>query len=178
MQALLIVDVQNDFCPGGALACADGDKIMPVINTLIGRASFVIASRDWHPAESVHFDKWPVHCVAGSPGAELHPELNRAAIELLVSKGTNNADDGYSAFEATSHDLAAALQQRNVTDVTVCGIATDYCVKASVLDALKHGFKVTVVADAIAAVAIDSGNAALREMAAAGATIVKAAQLA
>lgn len=182
MKALLIVDVQVDFCPGGALAVSGGDRVVPVINRLLPGFDLVAASRDWHPPETVHFEKWPVHCVRDTPGAEYHPELEREAIAEEFLKGTSDADDGYSAFEATSGDLEGWLRQNGVNDLYVCGLATDFCVRATVLDALVRGFNVHVIADAVAAVYPDGppagGPHPLQEMVAAGAHVVHSAMLA
>jgi nicotinamidase/pyrazinamidase len=165
-KALLIVDVQNDFCPGGALGVKDGDKVVPVINGIIDRFDFVISSQDWHPSHSVHFEKWPVHCVAGTHGAELHPELEANKIDLRLLKGTDNKDDGYSAFEATNVALASYLRDYEISSVYVCGLTTDYCVKETALDAVKQKFNTYVITDAIAAVNAQPGDdkKALQEM--------------
>lgn len=152
MKALVIVDVQNDFCPGGALAAPEGDKVVPVINKLIDKFDFIVASRDWHPAESQHFEKWPKHCIAGTIGAALHPDLNQSKINKIFSKGTENKDDGYSAFEATSDNLAAYLRKEGVTELYHCGLTTEYCVKETAMDSLKSGFNTFVISDAIAPV--------------------------
>src|SRR5690606_19482878 len=109
-KALLIVDVQNDFCPGGALAVKDGDKVVPVINGIIDKFDLVLASKDWHPVDSVHFEKWPVHCVQNTYGADFHPDLQTDKIDRVLLKGTQNKDDGYSAFEATNVSLADFLR--------------------------------------------------------------------
>lgn len=175
MKALLVVDVQNDFCPGGTLAVPDGDRVVPVINQLMDKFPLVVASKDWHPLETVHFQKWPVHCVHNTRGAEFHPQLDSAKIKQVFLKGTGNKDDGYSAFEATSLDLAKYLKEHGVTELYVTGLATDYCVRASALDALKQGFKTYVVTDAVAAVNVQPGDEqkALDEMQKAGATLVQ-----
>lgn len=167
---LIIVDVQKDFCPGGALASKEGDEIIPVINTISSRFKHVLASKDWHPAKSVHFEKWPVHCVRGSRGSEFHKNLEVANINEVALKGTGNSDDGYSAFEATNLDLGYWLQKNNISKIYVCGIATEYCVKASAMDAKKAGFETYVVSDAIAPVEAHTGDAekALHEMKSAG----------
>lgn len=181
MNALLIVDVQVDFCPGGALAVPGGDRVVPVINRLAAHFPLVAASRDWHPPETVHFSKWPVHCVRETAGAAYHPDLDRMTIAEEFLKGTSDADDGYSAFEATSGDLEGWLRQNGVNGLYVCGLATDYCVRATVLDALARGFAVHVVADAVAAVhpdgPPDGGPHALQEMVAAGAHLVHSAMV-
>ena len=104
-RALLIVDVQNDFCPGGALPAPTGDKVVPVINKIIDKFSNIVASRDWHPKVTVHFNKWPEHCVQNTKGADFPKELNKEKFDQIFEKGTRNIDDGYSAFEATNVDL-------------------------------------------------------------------------
>ncbi len=174
MKGLLIVDVQNDFCPGGALAVPGGDKVVPVINDLISRFGVVVASKDWHPADSVHFQKWPPHCVQNTSGAAFHPQLAEGKIQQVFLKGTGNRDDGYSAYEATNVDLEQYLKSRGVTELYVTGLATDYCVKASALDAAAKGLQTIVVTDGIAAVNVNAGDGqrALEEMAAAGVRLV------
>jgi nicotinamidase/pyrazinamidase len=169
--ALIVVDVQNDFCPGGALAARYGDRIVPVINAWMPRFSTIVASRDWHPPQSVHFEKWPVHCVAESIGAAFHSCLDTARFTLVVDKGTGVMDDGYSAFEATSVNLEGWLRQRGIGTLYICGLATDYCVKQTVLHALAKGFHTVLIADAIEAVDVHpgDGDAALATMLAAGA---------
>lgn len=164
--ALLIVDVQNDFCPGGALAVAGGDKVIPVINRMMDHFDLVISSQDWHPDKTVHFKKWPVHCVAGTPGAALHPELRSEEIDLKLLKGTGNRDDGYSAFDATNISLADYLHRHGITELYICGLTTDYCVKATAIDAAGKGFHTYVITDAVAAVEAQSGdgNKALHEI--------------
>lgn len=157
-KALLIVDMQNDFCPGGALAVPEGDKIVPIINKLITEFPVISASKDWHPPDSVHFQKWPVHCVADTTGADFHSELDTNSIDLVLLKGTFNKDNGYSAFEATNIDFVHWLHTRNVTDLFVCGLATDYCVKASCLDAVREGFHVFLIENAIRGVDLQSGD--------------------
>src|SRR5277367_3833051 len=131
MKALLIVDVQNDFCPGGTLAVPEGDKVVPVINQLMDQFPIVVASKDWHPKDTVHFQKWPPHCVQGTKGAEFHPGLDASKVQKIFLKGNHNKDDGYSAFEATNDNLAAFLKKKEVTDLYIVGLATDYCVKAT-----------------------------------------------
>ncbi len=171
--ALLVVDVQNDFCPGGALAVAEGDAVIPVINAWMPRFATVVASRDWHPAESVHFSSWAPHCVAGTYGAQFRAGLDTGRFLLVLDKGTSNVDDGYSAFEATSEDLESWLRGRGIEMLYVCGLATDYCVLQTVLDALRLGFGVTVILEGIAAVEVRPGDGqrALEAMAAAGALV-------
>jgi nicotinamidase/pyrazinamidase len=147
-EALVIVDFQNDFTPGGALAVPDGDAIAAHLNELAAsdRFDLVVATRDWHPAEHSSFaaqgGRWPVHCVADSEGAQLHPALDAARVDVIVDKGTDPATEGYSGFDGT--DLATLLRDRGIDRVTVAGLATDYCVRATALDALGEGFDVTV----------------------------------
>ncbi|MDD2247031.1 MAG: isochorismatase family protein [Proteiniphilum sp.] len=178
-KALLIVDMQNDFCPGGALGVKDGDKVVPVINGIIDRFDFVISSQDWHPSHSVHFEKWPVHCVAGTHGADFHSELNSEKIDLKLYKGTDNKDDGYSAFEATNVSLSAFLQEHDIQALYVCGLTTDFCVKASALDAVKAGCHTYVITDAIAAVNAQPGDdkKALQEMYHKGCILIESAKI-
>jgi nicotinamidase/pyrazinamidase len=174
-RALLIVDFQNDFTPGGALAVPGGDEIAPRINELIASGAFdvVLATRDWHPADHGSFaaqgGPWPPHCVAGTAGAELHEALDRSQIEVIVDKGQDPDTDGYSAFEGTG--LEQLLRERGVDEITVVGLATDYCVKNTALDALKAGFRVTVDQRAIRGVEVTPGDSAraLGELRAAGA---------
>lgn len=178
-KALLIVDVQNDFCPGGALAVNDGDKIVPIINQIENKFDIVISSQDWHPATTVHFEKWPPHCIAGTFGADFHPNLNTDKIDLKLLKGTGNKDDGYSAFEATNVSLIDYLHENQVSELYVCGLATDYCVKATVLDATKNGFHSYVITDAVAAVNIEKGDdkKALNEMYLNGCTLIESEEI-
>lgn len=179
--ALLIVDVQNDFCGGGALAVPDGDAVVPVINrvaSLFAHAGRpVFASRDWHPDDARHFVErgglWPRHCVQHTRGAEFHPGLTLPADTQVVSKGREPDEDGYDAFEGsldTGERLADALRARGVAHVVVTGLATDYCVKNSALGARQAGFEVTVLEDAIRAVDVQPGDGerAITEMRAAG----------
>ncbi len=113
-KALLIVDVQNDFCPGGALGVKEGDQVVPVINSIIDRFDFVISSQDWHPEGSVHFEKWPPHCIAHTRGADFHPGLKTEKIGLKLRKGTADKDDGYSAFEATNVSFSDGRRQEGI----------------------------------------------------------------
>ena len=172
-RCLLIVDMQNDFCPGGALAVARGDEIIPRINRIMGMFDLVVASRDMHPAGSRHFTKWPVHCVKGTPGADFHPGLHVGAVHCFIEKGTTLEDDGYSDFESTNLDLARYLREQAVSELFICGLATDHCVRATVLDALRHGFKTVVLADCVRAVDVQPGDGvrALQEMQERGAII-------
>lgn len=172
--ALVIVDVQNDFTPGGALAVPQGDEIVERINALAASGDYelVVATRDWHPADHNSFAEqggpWPVHCVAGTQGAQLHPALVQLHIDITVDKGQAVDTDGYSGFERT--DLEEILRERGITNVTVVGLATDYCVKNTALDALRAGFQVTVDTDAVRGVEVHEGDSerALAEIRAAG----------
>ena len=184
--ALIVVDVQNDFCPGGALAVAEGDKIIPLINTMMPRFSIVVFTRDWHPADHCSFsdapefvdESWPPHCIADSPGAALHADLDIPDDALFVDKGTDPAREAYSDFEGT--DLAGRLRKRDIKRLVVCGLATDYCVKATALDGLMHGFDVAVVRDACRAVDVPAGTGqqALDDLKVAGATLCTAKEIA
>jgi nicotinamidase-related amidase len=176
-QALVIVDYQNDFTAGGALAVAGGDEIAPTINDLAASGDYdlVVATRDWHPPDHGSFAErggaWPVHCVAGTPGAELHPALDASRVDVVLDKGTVPETDGYSGFDGTK--LAALLHERGIDRVTVVGLATDYCVKHTGLDALREGFGVTVDTNAVRGVEVEPGDSerALAELRAAGAAI-------
>ena len=172
MDALLIVDFQNDFTPGGALAVAGGDEIAAPLDRLLDRFDLVVATRDWHPPDHSSFAHvWPVHCVQGTPGAELHPSLDRAKVDIVVDKGQDAGSEGYSAFQDTK--LAELLRSRGVDRLYVAGLATDYCVKHSVLDALGEGFDVVVLEDAIRGVDVQPGDSerAVEEMREAGAVV-------
>jgi nicotinamidase/pyrazinamidase len=181
--ALLVVDVQNDFCPGGSLAVADGDAVVPILNQYMERAATagipIFASRDWHPAQTAHFrefgGRWPPHCVQGTWGAEFHPDLRLPPGTVVVSKGMNPVDEGYSLFEAKledGRDALTALRDLGVTRVYVGGLATDYCVRATTLDALAARFDAYLLEDAIRPVDVQPGDGerAVEEMRAAGAT--------
>jgi nicotinamidase/pyrazinamidase len=185
--ALLIVDVQNDFCPDGALAVPGGDLVVEPLSRTAGCFAAaglpVLASRDWHPPVTRHFREfggaWPAHCVQGTPGAAFHPALRLPEEALIISKGSDPAADAYSAFDGRSaggKTLVALLAERQVTHLYVGGLATDYCVRSSVLDARKAGLDVTVLADAIAGVEVAPGDSgrALEEMRRAGATFCTA----
>ncbi|HWO02614.1 MAG TPA: bifunctional nicotinamidase/pyrazinamidase [Blastocatellia bacterium] len=179
--ALVLVDIQNDFCPGGALAVEEGDQIVEVVNRLIPRFPIVISTQDWHPANHISFKAqggpWPPHCVQGTRGAELHPELNAKAIGNYLRKASSPDKDDYSEFEGKDEQgrsLDQVLKSHNVNRIFVAGLATDYCVLATVLDGLKLGFEVFPIADAMRAVDVEpeDGARALRQMAEAGAHLV------
>lgn len=159
MRILLVVDAQKDFCPGGALGVMDGNKIMPRINKLIQGFDHVIASRDWHPEDTIHFEKWPPHCIRETEGAEFHDELSVRKFKKIFNKGTGNKDDGYSAFEATNENLHEYLQENNVNELYLAGLTTEYCIKQTALDAIRLGYKTFVFKDAIAPVDMNPGDA-------------------
>ncbi|MEW4529001.1 nicotinamidase [Maioricimonas sp. JC845] len=175
--ALVIVDVQNDFCPGGALPVAGGHGIVPVLNRWIARARAeaapIVATRDWHPEDHISFvdrgGRWPPHCIAHTPGAEFHPDLALPADILIVNKGTTRDHNAYSAFDGTG--LANELRRHEIDRLWVGGLALDVCVKATVLDACREGFEVHVIHAATRALTPETGERALREMHQAGAEI-------
>ena len=179
-KALIVVDVQNDFCPGGSLAVANGDEVVAPLNELINefldRGEPVFKTRDWHPANAKHFaihgGTWPVHCVQNTPGAEFRAGLIDDQRITIISKGIDESADGYSAFDGTN--LAQVLRHQRVEEVWVGGLATDYCVKHTVLGAVREGFEVKALADAMRAVNLkpEDGAQAIGEMRAAGAEIV------
>lgn len=177
------MDVQKDFCPGGALAVPHGDRVVPALNRHIAEAAArewpVYASRDWHPAVTRHFKpngKWPPHCIQHTEGANFHHDLRLPDSAIIVSKGQVADSHGYSALEGLTPDgktLLAELQERQIDHLYVGGLATDYCVKASVIDARRAGLKVTVLADSVAGVDLTPGDSsrAMAEMRAAGAEV-------
>lgn len=167
--ALIVVDVQNDFCPGGSLAVNEGDKTVPVLNKYVElflEAGLpVYFTRDWHPAKTVHFieqgGKWPPHCIQGTKGAEFHPGLNVPKSARLVTKGAGAEEDSYSGFDGQVEDgrsLSDSLRQDRVERLYMGGLATDYCVRQTALDALKEGFGVTVLLDAVKGVDVKKGD--------------------
>ena len=195
-QALIVIDVQNDFCPGGALAVPEGDQIVAGINALMGEFSTVILTQDWHPAghssfASSHAGKapydmvdmpygpqvlWPDHCIQGSDGAAFHKALNTTRADLIIRKGYNPDIDSYSAFFENDHStptgLDGYLRTRGITDLTMVGLATDFCVNFSAVDAAKLGFGVTVREDLCRAIDLDGSlDAALSGMRDAGVQI-------
>ncbi len=179
MKALLIVDVQNDFCPGGALAVPDGDKVVPVINRLIDHFDAIIQTQDWHPKNhssfaSSHPEKnlydvvemkygtqvlWPDHCVQGTKGADFHPDLKTDKTQVIIRKGFRREIDSYSTFFENDHKtttgLAGYLKERGITDLYAVGLATDFCVKWSVIDGIDEGFNMHIVEDAVAGIDLD-----------------------
>jgi nicotinamidase/pyrazinamidase len=200
---LLIIDVQNDFCPGGSLAVDGGDEVVPVINGMLPQFTRVVATQDWHPADHVSFASshpgrkpldvvdaggieqvlWPDHCIQGTRGAELHARLSVGRIELVLRKGLRRALDSYSAFfendRRTDTGLRFYLKGMRTREIFICGLATDYCVKASALDARRLGFRVTLVADACRGVDFPTGSVekSLAEMRKAGVKVTESASL-
>lgn len=200
--ALLMIDVQNDFCPGGALAVADGNAVIPVINRLQERFDLRVLTQDWHPSDHTSFADnhagaapysvtempygpqvlWPTHCVQGTRGAEFHEELQTIGAAVVIRKGFRSEIDSYSAFFENDHKtptgLNGYLRDQGVETVTIAGLATDFCVKFSALDAAKLGFKVTVVEDGCRAIDLDGSlAAAMAEMREAGITIARSDSL-
>ena len=192
-RALAVIDVQNDFCPGGALAVPEGDAVVPGINALMESSELAVLTQDWHPPGHLSFASshpgaapfdeieasygaqvlWPEHCVQGGDGAAFHPDLDTARAQLVVRKGCNPRIDSYSAFfendRATPTGLHGFLRERGVTELTLVGLATDFCVRFSALDAARLGYATTVRADLCRAIDLDGSlRAALDEMAAAG----------
>jgi len=187
-RALIVVDIQNDFCEGGSLAVPKANKIIPIVNDLMlsGEFDYIVATKDWHPANHKSFASnhdgknvfdvvklgnvdqvlWPDHCVQGKMGAELHSDLEQAYIDEWVVKGTNSEVDSYSGFFDNGHlfetDLADLLDDCDIDEVYIVGLATDYCVKFTALDAVDLGFDVCVITDAVAG--LDGAKAALKEM--------------
>ena len=203
MIALLLIDIQNDFCAGGTLAVPDGDAVVPVANALCARYELVVATRDWHPASHLSFARnhpgrnpyelseldglpqvlWPAHCVQGTPGADFHPELDVSRVAQVFFKGTDERIDSYSGFFDNGHRKATGLgdylRQAGVTRVVVLGLATDYCVKWTALDARQLGLDVQVVVDGCRGVGLNPADVpeALLELRAAGVRLVQSAEL-
>ena len=199
MTALLLIDFQLDFLPGGALAVPEGDAILPLLNDLQPRFDLVVATQDWHPAGHRSFASthpghavfseltwrglpqrlWPDHCVQGTPGAALHPGLNLDRVEAIFRKGTDSELDSYSAFFDNGHrratGLSAYLRARSITDVFVAGLASDYCVYFTAQDAHAEGFAVTVIEDATRGIAPESIAAARADLLARGVQFVPSA---
>jgi nicotinamidase/pyrazinamidase len=197
-QALIVIDVQNDFCPGGALAVPEGDLIVPGINALIQKADAVVLTQDWHPGDHRSFASqhpgadayslvempygpqvlWPNHCIQGSPGAEFHPDLHSDRADLIIRKGFRRAIDSYSAFFENDHEtptgLEGYLRTRGITDLLMVGLATDFCVNFSAVDAAKLGFSVQVRLDLCRAIDLDGSLIAATEaMRKAGVHLIK-----
>jgi nicotinamidase/pyrazinamidase len=182
--ALLVVDVQNDFCPGGALAVPNGDRVVPILNRCLADAARhgvrVYASRDWHPAVSDHFaaygGPWPPHCVQNTAGAAFHPDLQLPSSTIVITKGDDPHQHGYSAFDGHTPEgrsLLEDLRAHGIEEVFIGGLATDYCVRESVMDARRAGMRVTVLRDAVAGIDVKSGDSdrAIADMCAAGAQV-------
>ena len=197
MKALLIIDVQNDFCEGGALEVPNGSTIVPIVNQLLKKFDAVIQTQDWHPSNHASFasshDKkepydnieldygtqvlWPDHCVQASEGADFHPDLNTTKSQVIIRKGFRPGIDSYSAFYENDHQtktgLTGYLNTRGITDLYTVGLATDFCVKWSVLDGLKEGFNMHIIEDAVKGIDIDgSVDDAWDEMKSEGVTFV------
>jgi len=203
MKTLILIDIQNDFCTGGALAIPDGDAVVPVANRLMSNFEMTIASQDWHPANHKSFASqkegisvgetfqlngltqmaWPDHCIQGSRGAQLVETLEKHSIDRIFTKGTDPEIDSYSAFFDNGHRAATGLgdflKSNNVTEVFAMGLATDYCVKFTVLDALKLGFETKLIVDGCRGVELNEGDIdkAIQEMKDAGAEIVTEAEI-
>jgi nicotinamidase/pyrazinamidase len=203
MKALILVDLQNDFCAGGALEVSEGNQVIPIANSLLDKFDLVIATQDWHPADHGSFAAmhpwrkpgavielnglpqvlWPIHCVQESFGAEFVKELDTTKITKVFVKGTDQGIDSYSGFFDNGHrkstGLGEYLKEQGVTELYVLGLATDYCVKFTVLDALELGFKVNLIEDACRGVNLQSGDvaAAIVEMAEKGATILQSTEV-
>jgi nicotinamidase/pyrazinamidase len=200
--ALLVIDAQNDFCPGGALAVADGDAIMPLVNRIARKFETVVITQDWHPADHISFAAgheghapfdvidlpygkqvlWPTHCVQATPGAALHPDLAIPHASLIIRKGSHRSVDSYSAFleadRATKTGLDGYFASRGITDIYLCGLATDFCVAWSAEDAVQFGFRATVIEDACRAIDLNNSLAlAWERLAAAGVTKAGSASL-
>jgi len=189
--ALLVVDVQRDFCPGGALSVPEGDRIIPTLNRYISlfadRGCPVFASRDWHPLRTSHFREfggiWPTHCVQGTEGAQFHPDLVLAAGTIVISKGHTPWEDGYSALQGVTENgtpLPMLLKTMDIDRIYIGGLATDYCVRESSISALQQGFEVTVLTDAVAGIDLNEGDcaAALNEVQLKGAELSTFAEVA
>jgi nicotinamidase/pyrazinamidase len=174
-KALLIIDFQNDFTAGGALEVPEGDEIAGPVKALAQRIGLVFATRDWHPPDHASFEAeggpWPVHCVQDTHGAAFHPAMEEVELDTVVDVGRGRDDEGYSGFEKS--DLAQILRDHDVDEVYVCGLATDYCVRASAIDACAEGFDVTVVEDAVRGVEVNQGDSerAFADMRDAGAKV-------
>ena len=200
--ALIVVDVQNDFCPGGALAVDGGDAVVPLVNAIAPRFAIRVLTQDWHPADHRSFAAnhpgaapfssvempygpqvlWPVHCVQGSRGADFHPGLDTTRADIVIRKGFRPEIDSYSAFfendRTTPTGLAGYLRERGTTEVWLAGLATDFCVGFSALDAARLGFRVTLLTDAARAIDLDGSlDRAMSDMAAAGVALARAAEL-
>lgn len=184
--ALLVVDVQNDFCPGGALGVQDGDQIVPIINRLMPLFPQVYSTQDWHPVKHCSFMEqggiWPPHCVQHTRGAEFHRDLHQQEINRFFYKAVEIEKDAYSGFEGSdenANSLQAVLQEKKITRLYIAGLATDYCVKATAIDGLQNGYDVYVIVDAVEAVNVKSGDGekALEEILKRGAHLIRSDEL-
>lgn len=202
MKALLVIDIQNDFCPGGALAVSGGDEIVPIVNKLIDHFDTIILTQDWHPAGHLSFASshdgkkpydttemaygtqvlWPDHCIQGTRGAEFHTELHADKAQVIIRKGFRKEIDSYSTFfendQKTTTGLKGYLNQRGITELYAVGLATDFCVKWSVLDGIDEGFTMHIVNDAVRGIDLDGSlDAAWNEMEAKGALITTSEEI-
>lgn len=202
MEALIIIDVQNDFCPGGKLAVPKGDEIIPIINSLLPRFSHVVQTQDWHPRDHLSFASnhpgkseyesvqlsygdqvlWPDHCVQGTNGADFHPELITDHTQLIIRKGFRKEIDSYSAFfendQKTKTGLDGFLKNLEIKKLFLCGLATDFCVKWTALDAIKLEYEVHLIEDAVAAIDLNGSEAAaINEMESSGVHFVSSEKL-
>ncbi len=202
MKALVIIDIQNDFCPGGALAVKEGDKIIPVVKSLVNQFDNIIMTQDWHPEGHLSFATshdgkspyesielpygrqvlWPRHCVQGSKGAEFHPDIDPNIAQVIIRKGFRKSIDSYSAFyendQETPTGLNGYLKERGIETIYLCGLASDFCVKWSALDGIKNGFEVKVISDAVRGIDIDGSLAqAWKEMLEAGVEKISSADI-
>jgi nicotinamidase/pyrazinamidase len=201
-EALIIIDVQNDFCPGGSLAVSEGDMIIPIINEVAAKFGIVVATKDWHPQGHVSFASrhgkqpfehieleygkqvlWPDHCIQGDAGASFHPELDQRPLTMVLHKGTSRELDSYSAFlendHATPTGLDGYLRTHGITRVFICGLATDVCVKFSALDAVQYGLETYLIEDACRGVNVPEGSvdSALHDMTEAGVQCIGSSDL-
>lgn len=201
MKALLLIDIQNDFMPGGALAVPQGNEIVPLVNKLQEKFDLVVATQDWHPAGHASFASshkgknefevikldgleqvmWPEHCIQNTQGAEFHPELNTSAIEAIFRKGTNKKIDSYSGFYDNAHlkstGLSGYLKEKEVEELYFAGLAAEYCVYFSIIDALGEGFKSILIEDATRALNKDDYEKARIDILRKGGKVIKAAEL-
>jgi nicotinamidase/pyrazinamidase len=203
MKALLLVDIQNDFLPGGALAVNEGNTIIPIVNQLVTKFDLVVATQDWHPTNHESFASnhsggqvgqvidlhgltqvlWPDHCIQNTRGAEFSSELDTETVQKIFRKGTDPTVDSYSGFYDNDHrndtGLGTYLREKEVDQLYVVGLATDYCVKFTALDAAALGFETTVITDAVRAVNLDpnDGNKALQEMKQSGVRLLQSNEI-
>jgi len=201
MRALVIIDMQNDFIPGGSLAVPEGDKLVPIINNLQEKFDLIIATQDWHPQDHSSFAEnhsgkkdfeiielggidqilWPVHCVQNSEGAQLHSDLKTQKLEAIFRKGTNKEIDSYSGFYDNAHlkstGLSGYLNEKGISQLYFCGLAAEYCVYFSIIDALKEGFETFLIEDATKAISKTEFEKAKKEILHAGGKIITASEI-